>query len=256
MQREIAAAQGKNWEDNMVWLQGLVLASAGNLHLARPLFERSYAKRRENELDDFAAEAMAAEALIEADFGFEPRARAQALVALKAGRGIDAEESTAEALSLTGGERQALALVKDLQTRFPLHVPLNSASLPSVLAAIKIRKGQPASAVPILQQAIPYDLSEFANLSPIYIRGLAYLGMGAGPEAAAEFQKFVDHPGINVLSPRHSLAFLGLARAHALMQDDTAKTRKAYQDFFALWSEADSDVPILRQAKSEYAKLR
>jgi serine/threonine protein kinase/tetratricopeptide (TPR) repeat protein len=254
MQREIAAAQGKNWEANIVWLQGLVLASSGKLRLGRPLFERSYAKRRESELDDSAAYAMAVEALIEADFGFEQRARAQALDAFKLGHGIDAEESTAEVLSLTGGEQQALALVKDLQTRFPLHVPLNPASLPSILAGIEIRKGHPVDAVQLLQQAIPYDLSEFANLSPIYIRGQAYLRMGAGPEAAAEFQKFVDHPGIDVLFPRHCLAFLGLARAHALMHD-TAKARKAYEDFFALWSEADSDIPILRQAKSEYAKL-
>jgi eukaryotic-like serine/threonine-protein kinase len=256
MQREIAAAQGKNWEDDMSWLQGLVLASAGKLRLARPLFARSYAKRRENELDDFAADAMAVEAVIEADFGFEQRAKAQALNAHKIGHGIDAEESTAEVLSLTGDEKQALALVKDLQMRFPSHVPLNTASLPSILAAIEIRKGNPANGVQILQQAVPYDLSEFANLSPIYIRGQAYLGMGAGPEAAAEFQKFVDHPGVNVLFPRHHLALLGLARAHALMHDDTAKTRKAYQDFFAIWSGADSDIPILRQAKSEYAKLR
>jgi tetratricopeptide (TPR) repeat protein/predicted Ser/Thr protein kinase len=255
VQREIAAAQGKNWEANMVWLQGLVLASSGRLRLARPLFERSYAKRRENKLDDFAAYAMATEALIEADFGFEQRARGQALEALKIGHGIDAEESTAEVLSLTGAEQQALALVKDLQTRFPLHIPLNPASLPGVLAAVEIHKGNPAKAVQLLQQAIPYDFSEFADLSPIYIRGQAYLRMGAGGQAAAEFQKLVDHPGINVLFPRHSLALLGLARAYALM-NDTAKARKAYQDFFALWSEADSDIPILRQAKSEYAKLK
>jgi eukaryotic-like serine/threonine-protein kinase len=255
LQREIAAAQGKTWEANMVWLQGLVLASSGRLRLARPLFERSYAKRRENELGDFAAYAMAIEALIEADFGFEQRARGQALAALKIGHGIDAEESTAEVLSLTGAEQQALALVKDLQARFPLHIPLNPASLPGVLAAVEIHKGNPAKAVQLLQQAIPYDFSEFADLSPIYIRGQAYLRMGAGGQAAAEFQKLVDHPGINVLFPRHSLALLGLARAYALMHD-TAKARRTYQDFLARWSEADSDIPILRQAKSECAKFK
>jgi serine/threonine protein kinase/tetratricopeptide (TPR) repeat protein len=255
MDREIATAHGEDREASTVWLQGLVLASAGKLRLARPLFERSYAKRRENELDDFAADAMATEALIEADFGFEQRAKTQALEAIKIGHGIDAEESTAEALSLSGGEQQALALVKDLQTRFPLHGPLNTASLPTILAGIEIRKGNPAKAVQLLQQAVPYDLCEFASLMPIYIRGQAYLRMGAGSEAAAEFQKLVDHPGINVLFPRHRLAILGLARAYALMRD-SEKARKAYQEFFALWSEADSDIPILHEAKSEYARLK
>jgi DNA-binding winged helix-turn-helix (wHTH) protein/tetratricopeptide (TPR) repeat protein len=254
MQREMASAKGTNREANIVFLQGLVLASAGRLRLARPIFEHSYAKRRENQLDDFAAYAMAVEALIEADFGFEKRARNQALQALKIGHGIDAEEAAAEVLSLTGRGQQALSLVDDLHTRFPLHVPLNPACLPTILATVEIRKGNPAKAVQVLQQAIPYDLSEFANLAPPYIRGQAYLRLGDGRGAAAEFQKFTDHTGLNVLTPRHSLALLGMARAYALMHE-TAKALKAYEDFFALWSEADNDIPVLVQAKMEYQRL-
>jgi Tfp pilus assembly protein PilF len=89
---------------------------------------------------------------------------------------------------------------------------------------------------------------------PIYIRGLAYLRAKQGAEAAAEFQKMLDHPGIVPEIPEHSLANLGLARASAL-SGDAAKARKAYQDFFALWKDADPDNSILKQAKAEYEKL-
>jgi eukaryotic-like serine/threonine-protein kinase len=255
MQRELAAAKGTNHEANTVWLQGLVLASAGKLRAGRAFLDRSYAKRRENELDDFAAYAMATEAVIEADFGFEERARNQARQAMKIGHGIDAEEATAEALSLTGAEHEATALVDDLHARFPLHVPLNPASLPTVLATVEIHKGHPAKAAQLLQQAIPYDFSEFVNLASVYIRARAYLRAGSGQEAAAEFQKFVDHPSLNVLFPRHTLAVLGLARAYALMHD-VARAKKAYVEFLGLWSQADPDIPVVIQARAEYAKLQ
>jgi len=254
MQRELASAKGTSREQGAYWEQGLVLTMGGKLRLARPLLEHSFTKRRENKLDDFAAYAMAVEAEIEADFGFEERAKNQARQALKIGHGIDAEEAAAQALALSGAGDEALALADDLQSRFPLHVPLNPACIPAIQAAVQIRRNNPAKAVQLLQQAIPYDFAEFSDLTPVYVRGLAYLRMGAGAEAAAEFQKFVDHPGVNVIFPTHALAQLGLARAYVLMHD-TTKARKAYDDFFARWSEADSDIPILQQAKAEYKKL-
>jgi eukaryotic-like serine/threonine-protein kinase len=254
MQREFASAKGTSREQGVYWEQGLVLAMGGKLRLARPFLEHSYNKRRENELDEFAAYAMAVEAQLEADFGFEERAKDRARQALKVGRGLDAEEAAAQTLALSGAGDEALALADDLHSRFPLHVPLNQASIPAVQAAVQIRRNNPAKAVQLLQQAIPYDFAEFADLTPVYVRGLAYLRMGAGAEAAAEFQKFVDHPGVNVIFPTHALAQLGLARAYVLMHD-TAKARGAYDDFFARWSEADSDIPILQQAKAEYKKL-
>lgn len=252
--REIVSARGTNREEGGYWNEGLILASAGKLTLARPLFERSYAKRRQDKLDDFAAYAMAVEALIEADFGFEERARKQARQAITLGHGIDTEITVAEILSLTGADAEASDLAEDLHKRFPLHIPLNPATIPMILANVQIHKGNSVNAVQLLQQAIPYDFAEFTDLAPIYVRGQAYLRMGSGPEAASEFQKILDHPGINVLFPRHPLAVLGLARSYALMHE-TAKARKAYQDFFAKWSEADGDLPILLRARAEYAKL-
>ena len=89
----------------------------------------------------------------------------------------------------------------------------------------------------------------------IYARGLAYLRAGQGREAALEFQKILDHPGVSPVSPAHVLAILGLARAHALASD-TAAARKSYQDFLTLWKDADPDIPVLQQAKAEYSKLK
>ena len=255
LQREIAAAKGTPSEDTIVTLQALTLAKSGKMRLARQMFERSYASRRLVGLSDHAAYTMAAEAVIEADFGFEKRAKKQARESLRLGRGIDAEENAAEALALAGQAKQASSLAEDLHRRFPRHVPLNSACLPTILATIEIRRRNPAKAVQLLQQAIPYDYSEFASLAPVYIRGQAYLRLGAGKEAAAEFQKYLDHRGINASFPRHALALVGLARAFTLI-GNTARARKAYEDFFAMWSEADPDIPFLLEARAEYQKLR
>ena len=254
MDGELSSAKGTPREADILTEEAEASASLGKLRQARQEFERVFAIRRSNGLDDHTGYTMAAAAVIEADFGNEQKARNEAKEALRLGRGVDARETVAEVFSMIGDDRQALALVDELHTRFPLHVPLNPASLASVVAAVEIHKGHPAEAVQILEQAKPYDLSEFSDLNPIYIRGLAYLQMGLGKEAAAEFQRYLDHSGINTVFPRHSLALLGLARAYALMKD-TARASKAYEDFLWLWSEADPDIPILLQAKSEFRKL-
>jgi tetratricopeptide (TPR) repeat protein len=139
---------------------------------------------------------------------------------------------------------------------------LNHYWLPVVRAYVEIRGGRPAEALKLLEDAAPYDLgfpqpqfSEGGLLYPPYVRGQAHLALRQGKEAAAEFQKFLDHRTIVANSPLASLARLGLARAYAL-QGDSAKARAAYQDFFALWKDADPGIPILKQAKSEYAKLQ
>lgn len=254
MEQELSSAKRTSREADILADQAEASASLGKLRQARQEFERVFAIRRSNGLDDHTAYTMAAAALIEADFGNEQKARNEAKEALQLGRGVDARETVAEVFSIIGDDRQALALVDELHTRFPLHIPLNPASLAGVAAAVEIHRGNPAKAVQVLEQAKPYDLSEFSGLNPIYLRGLAYLRMGSGTEAAAEFQRYLDHAGINTVFPRHSLALLGLARAYALIKD-TPRARKAYENFLALWSEADPDIPILLQAKSEFRKL-
>ena len=120
-----------------------------------------------------------------------------------------------------------------------------------------IQKNQPQQAVALLEPALPYELGSgpaSANLIPPYYRGEAYLKMGDGAKALAEFQKIVTHRGVDLFSLFYPLAQLGSARAYVL-QKDAAHARTAYQDFFATWKDADPDVPILKQAKSEYAAL-
>jgi tetratricopeptide (TPR) repeat protein len=139
---------------------------------------------------------------------------------------------------------------------------INAYWLPSVRASIEIDRNNPGKAVEILQPAAVYELG-YPNpqvgvgrfLYPAYVRGQAYLRMLRGSEAAAEFQKFLEHRSIVGNCPLGALAHLGLARAYDL-QGDSAKSRAAYEDFFRLWKDADPDVAVLKQAKTEYAKLQ
>ena len=132
--------------------------------------------------------------------------------------------------------------------------------LPEIRAAIELQRGQPAKAVELLASATPY---ERAYPEAIYLRGLAYLRLHKGPEAAAEFQKILDHKGASWASTwrfpnwglYYSISYLGLARA-SVLAGDPAKAKAAYQNFLTLWKDADPDIPILQQAKAEYAKLQ
>jgi eukaryotic-like serine/threonine-protein kinase len=254
MQHEVGLARGTDREHEMLVDEAFALAATGKLRQARELFERSWANYERDGLQDHAAYSIAQEALIEADFGNTPEARTRAAEALRLGRGIDARETTAEVLSLIGEEAKARTIVQELRSRFPQHAPLNAASLPTILAAAELQRGNASKAIDLLKEAEPYDLSEFSNLSPVYIRGQAYLRLHSAQEAEAEFQKLLDHTGINALSPRHALARLGLARAFAL-EGDVPRARRAYEDFLAYWKDADPELPILRQAKVELGKL-
>jgi hypothetical protein len=165
------------------------------------------------------------------------------------------------ALAMCGDAPQAERLAGETSKQFPNGTLWNAVQLPEILAAIEIKRDQPEKAVELLASASPY---ERAYPEAVYLRGLAYLHWQKGAEAAAEFQKIVDHKGASWgstwLHPNwglhYSISYLGLARAFALTHD-TAKAKKAYQDFFALWQEADgADSPVLADAKTEYAKLR
>ena len=125
---------------------------------------------------------------------------------------------------------------------------------------IAVRSGDTGKAVEALAAAEPYELGQGTNvfhfyLYPVYLRGEAYLAAKQGSAAAVEFQKILDHPGVVVNGPIGALAHLGLGRAYALTGEN-AKAKTAYQDFFALWKNADPDIPILQQSKAEYAKIK
>ena len=164
------------------------------------------------------------------------------------------------ALAMCGDAAQAERLAAETSKRFPNGTLWNAVQLPEIRAAIELQRGQPAKAVDLLASASPY---ERAYPEAIYLRGLAYLRLHKGTEAAAEFRKIADHKGASWGSTwqypnwglYYSISYLGLARAESLA-GDTAKARKAFEDFFGLWKDADPGIPILQQAKAEYSGLR
>jgi tetratricopeptide (TPR) repeat protein len=164
------------------------------------------------------------------------------------------------ALAICGDAAQVEKLAAETSKLFPNGTVWNAVELPEIRAAIELKRGQPAKAVELLASASPY---ERAYLDATYLRGLAYLRLNRGAEAAAEFQKVADHKGANwatawrypYWAQFYSLSYLGMARGYALT-GDTAKATKAFQDFLELWKDADAEIPVLQQAKAEFANLR
>jgi hypothetical protein len=164
------------------------------------------------------------------------------------------------ALAICGDAARAEKLAAETSKLYPNGTIWNAVQLPAIRAAIALDREEPARSVELLVSAAPY---ERAHLDAVYVRGLAYLRLRKGAEAAAEFRKIVDHKGANWASAWrypywgqfYSPSYLGMARGFALA-GETAKARKAFQDFFQLWKDADPGIPILQQAKAEYARLR
>ena len=212
------------------------------------------------DLKEAAATYSARSDLREALFGNLDEARRRAAVAMQHSTDQGVQFSAALALAYAGDDKQAQALTDDLAKRFPEATYAQFNLLPTLRARLALNKGDVSGAIETLRAATPYDLGRSGNydwtvLYPVYVRGEAYLAPHQGSEAAAEFQKILDHRGIVLNNPIGALAHLGLARAYVL-QSDTAKARAAYQDFLTLWKDADPDIPILIAAKSEYAKLK
>jgi predicted Zn-dependent protease len=228
-------------------------ASRGQLKQARELFMRASQMAERLNLKESAAGAIADGAGIEADFGNRAEAMRGATAALAISRGPGVLYSSARASALTGEASKAETLIDELAKRRPEDVFVQSVEAPEVKAINEINRGNPAKAIELLQAATPYDGGDYFGVR--YTRGNAYLRTGNGDEAAQEFQKVLAPRSFAVGDPILSLAQLGLARAYAL-QGDTAKSRTAYQDFLALWKDADPDIPILQAAKAEYAKLK
>jgi hypothetical protein len=154
-----------------------------------------------------------------------------------------------------GEAGKAEALAADLDKKNPLETFAQKGDIPQIRARVELQHGNGVKAVELIQPAELYEFGYIEAGLPAYLHGLACLQMKQGPQAAAEFQKILDHKdalGVTVYTP---LAKLGLGRA-LVLSGDAAKARAAYQDFFALWKDADPDIPILRAAKSEYAKLQ
>jgi eukaryotic-like serine/threonine-protein kinase len=257
MQREAAWSTGKHNEPRMLMFQGHTEAYYGKLRKAKAIYQHAIEVAKGGGNADAAISIQAGSALTQAVFGDLQAARSGATTAVSKDKSRGVVSTAGLALALSGDTAKAQRLCDEAEKDFPRDTIFNSAQLTSIRAAVEMNRGNPDRAVELLKAAAPYELGSgpnAANLLPAYLRGLAYLKARQGTEAAAEFQKILDHPGITVGEPMSALAHLGLARAYGLA-DDKDKSRKAYQDFLALWKDADPDIPILKEAKAEYAKL-
>jgi predicted Zn-dependent protease len=191
---------------------------------------------------------------IEAEVEDAAAARKDAARALAVDSSIRTKSEVAYAFARAGDTARAESLAAEVAKDRPSDTLARVFVLPTTRAAVELNRNNPGKAVEILQPVVPYDLANLKRVLSAYERGRAYLLLHQGKEAAAEFQKVLDHPGVVLNSVDGALAHLQLGRAYALA-GDAAKGRAAYQDFFALWKDADPDIPILKQAKAEYAKL-
>jgi tetratricopeptide (TPR) repeat protein len=198
-------------------------------------------------------------ALREAECGDTASAKQGVTAALSLSPGQDVKVAAVLALARIGDAPRATALVGELEKDYAENTLLKVYWLPTIHAAVELNQGNSAQALVSLEAAAPYELGfagTFINyVYPAYVRGQAYLLANNGTAAAAEFQKLLDHRGIVTNFVTGSLAHLQIGRAYA-MAGDTAKAKTAYQNFFTLWKDADPDIPILKQAKAEYAKLQ
>ncbi len=262
MQQQVAAVSGKPGEDVLLSFASDTEAFHGRLSSARALSQRAINSARGSDSKETAAAWQMNAALREAEFNNILGSRHEIAAALADAPTRDVSVLATLALSRIGDIDRAESMARGLADRFPLNTAINRYWLPVIYASIEIRRNNPAKALEDLQSATPYELGsplpQFevgGSLYPVYIRGEAYLLMHQGKEAAAEFQKFLDHRGIALNCSLGALARLQLGRAYAL-QGDTVRSRAAYEDFLRLWKDADTDIPILIAAKSEYARLK
>jgi eukaryotic-like serine/threonine-protein kinase len=263
MERQVAWATGRvGAEDFLFFVQSDTAAYSGSLHKAREWSQRAVESAVRNDQRETAALWQMNAALREAEFGDAAAARKATTSALALASNRDTQMLSALVLARIGDLARAKSMADDLGKRFPLDTLLNVYWLPTIRAAIEIRQKNPARAVELLHAALPYELGlptpQFevgGLLYPVYIRGQAYLELHRGREAAAEFQKVLEQHSITQNGPIGVLARLGLARAFAI-SDERTKARESYQEFFRLWTNAEPEIPILHEAKVEYAKLQ
>jgi serine/threonine protein kinase/tetratricopeptide (TPR) repeat protein len=260
MEQQLAWGAGKPGdEDPLLSEQSDTEAYYGRMRKARDFSRRAVDSALRADSKETAAFWQVNAAVREAELGNAAPARQGVAAALALSSGQDVKLAAALTLARTGDVARAKALADELEKSYPTNTLLNLYWLPTINAAIEISKSNSSQAIADLEPAAPYELGEagmFINyLYPAYVRGQAYLLAHNGTAAAAEFQKLLDHRGIVTNFVTGALVHLQIGRAYAVA-GDTAKAKAAYQDFFSIWKEADPDIPILRQAETEYAKLR
>jgi tetratricopeptide (TPR) repeat protein len=252
--------EAQGWFENQ---EALTLAYEGRLKEADRLSDRAVLLARQGGLLERAAQFEGAHAAWNALLGTRAEAERSAATALSLFRSRDADYGPAFALALLRDSAQARTIETDLEKRYPEDTSVQFSYLPALRALDALSEGDAAKALEMTQVAIPYDLAVpgtafytgafFGALYPLYLRGLAYSRLGRPREAAAEFQKILDHPGIVLNDPMGPMARLQLARALSA-SGDRAKSAAAYKDLLTIWKDADPDIPAVQEARAESAR--
>jgi hypothetical protein len=261
MQKEAAEVWGKpDAEDLILYYESDTAAYSGCFAQARELTKQAADSASRAGHREMGAAYEAEAAMREALAGNLAAAKRQAKDALALSNEKDVVAIAAIVLGLTGDSAEATPLGDDLAKRFPEDTAVQYNLLPAIRAATALQRGSTEDATAALRASTPYEMGQTAQLVslvlyPVYLRGNAYLAAKDGASAAAEFQKILAHPGLTQNELIGPLAHLGLGRARVLSQD-VNNAHIEYQNFLSLWKGADADIPVLKQARAEYAELK
>jgi tetratricopeptide (TPR) repeat protein len=261
MDQQLADARGKaGEEDSLLSQQSDTEAYFGRLKKSRDYSRQAVDSATRAGAREAAAGWLVNAALRETEYGDRRAAPREIAEAMRLAAGRDVRAVAALALARAGYLPEAEKLLQSLEKEFPANTVIRVYWAPTIRAAIAIDRGNARAALQMLQTVTPYELGSpppmgLATLYPVYLRGQAYLLAHEGEAAAGEFQKILDHPYLVLNFPLHPLSRLQAGRAQA-MTGDRAQAARAYQDFLALWKDADADIPVLKQARAEYTRLR
>ena len=256
--QQLEATKGTGAEPFLLFFNAGWQSSLGKLKASRDYWQRASLMAVNSGAKDFGAGLLTLEAYDDALFGLQTESRQEAAHALEISNNPDTRWGAAMAFAILGDEQKSASLLAGAQHDAPENYFIQQLITPEIRAAQQLQKNQPAQAVQLLEALRPGEFGvgpRAIGATPVLLRGMAYLKLHDGIKAAAEFQRILDHRGAVGFGPEYPLAHLNLGRAYAL-QGDTAKAKSAYQDFFALWKDADSDIPVLKEAKAEYEKLK
>jgi tetratricopeptide (TPR) repeat protein/predicted Ser/Thr protein kinase len=255
---ELEAAAGRPDEPIMLLFKAQAECSRGRVQAARAAYAQSESASERLGYKEFSGVVLAIQAGCEAELGDLPEARQKISQALSVSEDRNTRGIVMGVLARTGDTARSQKMAEELVRQYPTDTLLNKVFVPLARATGDLQRNQLEQAVTRLDVAMPYEFGSgpgTAGYSVNFIRGEAFLRLQQGTKAAAEYQKILDHRGTDPLDVSYNLSHLGLGRAQAL-QGNTTAAKSAYQDFFAAWKDADSDLPVLKQAKVEYEKLR
>jgi eukaryotic-like serine/threonine-protein kinase len=244
-----ASTEGESW---LLFRDAGLAALHGQIRRSRELYIRTKDADQRLNLKESAVAAVVSQGAVEANYGYTAQAEKTVAAALGMSPGWAPTLGIARTFALIGNDQKASALAREVASRRNEDTRVQSIWVPGIMAILELKHGNPGKALDLLDAAKPYDR---ADSDTLLIRGTAYLKAGRGNEAALEFQKILDQRSLYPADFTLALAQLGLARSY-LLQGNSAKARAAYQDLLVLWKDADPDVPLVKEAEAEYAKLQ